>query len=79
MTKTATAAEPTFEEALTELEKIVRALETGASDLKSSIDAYERGMTLKKLCEQKLKEAEGRIEKITLADGKASTEKFNLE
>ena len=59
-----------FEEALSELEKIVRQLETGAADLKTSIDAYERGMTLKKLCEAKLKEAQGRIEKITLsADG----------
>ena len=66
-----------FEEALAELEKIVRQLEAGAADLKTSIDAYERGMALKKYCEGKLKEAQGRIEKITLnADGSASTESF---
>lgn len=68
-----------FEQALSELEKIVRALETGSADLKSSIDAYERGMSLKKLCEAKLKEAESRIEKITLADGKVTTEEFSLK
>lgn len=68
-----------FEEALSELEKIVRALESGGADLKSSIDAYERGMALKKLCEAKLKEAQGRIEKITIsADGKVTAEPFRL-
>lgn len=68
-----------FEEALTELEKIVRQLESGGTDLKSSIDSYERGMALKKLCETKLKEAQGKIEKITLsADGKVTTENFKL-
>ena len=68
-----------FEEALSELEKIVRALESGAGDLKGSIDAYERGMSLKNFCEAKLKEAQGRIEKITLvADGSAKAENFSL-
>jgi exodeoxyribonuclease VII small subunit len=68
-----------FEEALAELEKIVRQLESGGADLKTSIDAYERGMALKKLCEGKLREAQLRIEKITVtADGKAEAEPFNL-
>lgn len=68
-----------FEEALAELEKIVRGLETGASDLKSSIDSYERGMALKKHCEARLKEAQGRIEKITVsADGKVTTAPLDL-
>ncbi len=78
MTKTK-AEDPTFEAALAELEKIVRQLETGAADLSTSIEAYERGMALKKLCETKLKEAQGRIEKITLAaDGSAKAEPFSL-
>jgi exodeoxyribonuclease VII small subunit len=72
-----TLADPvklSFEEALSELEKIVRTLESGASDLKTSIDSYERGMALKKHCEAKLKEAQMRIEKITVsADGKMSS------
>lgn len=68
-----------FEEALSELEKIVRQLESGGADLKSSIDSYERGMALKKLCESKLKEAQTRIEKITVGpDGKVSAEAFRV-
>jgi exodeoxyribonuclease VII small subunit len=68
-----------FEDALAELEKIVRQLESGGADLKSSIDSYERGMALKKHCEARLKEAQGKIEKITVsADGKATTEPFKI-
>lgn len=82
MSKTAAATDLeklSFEEALSELEKIVRQLETGASDLNSSIGSYERGMALKKYCDAKLKEAQGRIEKITVsADGKVTTEPVNL-
>jgi exodeoxyribonuclease VII small subunit len=79
MTKSAAVENMSFEEALSELEKIVRQLESGGADLKSSIDSYERGMTLKKLCEGKLKEAQTKIEKITLsADGKVATETFKV-
>jgi exodeoxyribonuclease VII small subunit len=68
-----------FEDALAELEKIVRQLESGSADLKSSIDSYERGMALKKHCEARLKEAQSKIEKITIAaDGKVSTEPFKV-
>ncbi len=73
------AEDMSFEEALSELEKIVRQLESGGADLKSSIDSYERGMALKKLCEGKLKEAQTKIEKITISEsGKASTENFKV-
>ena len=66
-----------FEESLSELEKIVRQLETGSSDLKTSIDSYERGVALKKHCEAKLKEAQMKIEKITVSESGASkTEPF---
>ena len=69
----------TFESALAELEKIVRQLESGGADLDASIASYERGMALKKLCEDKLKEAPTRIEKITLGnDGAVKTEKFSV-
>lgn len=64
-----------FEQALTELETIVRGLETGESPLEDSINAYERGMALKKHCETKLNEARMKIEKITLnKDGNAQTQ-----
>lgn len=80
MSKAAAIENLSFEDALTELEKIVRQLESGSADLKSSIDSYERGMALKKLCETKLKEAQTRIEKITVsADGKASTENIKID
>jgi exodeoxyribonuclease VII small subunit len=56
-----------FEDALAELEKIVRQLEEGKGGLDASIKAYERGAALKRHCEAKLKEARARIDKIVLA------------
>jgi exodeoxyribonuclease VII small subunit len=62
-----------FEVALAALEEIVAKLETGRVDLEESIRIYTRGEALKKHCEAKLKEAEARIEKITLRpDGSVS-------
>jgi exodeoxyribonuclease VII small subunit len=60
-----------FEAALAELEAIVERLEKGAVALEESIKIYERGEALKAHCDKLLKNAEMRIEKITLgADGK---------
>jgi len=53
-----------FEEALAELEGIVRDLDDGRGELEGAIKAFERGTLLKRHCEAKLKEAEARIEKI---------------
>ena len=59
-----------FETALAELEGIVEKLEAGKIGLEESISIYERGERLKTHCEKMLKDAEARIEKITLrADG----------
>ncbi|MBS0563658.1 MAG: exodeoxyribonuclease VII small subunit [Proteobacteria bacterium] len=58
--------EVTFEAAMAELEDVVRKLESGSVELEKSIELYERGAALKALCEKKLKEAEERVEKITL-------------
>ncbi|MBV9571842.1 MAG: exodeoxyribonuclease VII small subunit [Alphaproteobacteria bacterium] len=55
-----------FEAALRELEAIVAKLEQGDVDLEDSIALYERGQVLKAHCEQKLKSAESRLEKIVL-------------
>ncbi len=64
-------ADMPFEKALAELESIVDRLEKGAVSLDDSIKLYERGEELKKRCDALLKNAEMRIEKITLAaDGK---------
>ncbi|MDJ0896426.1 MAG: exodeoxyribonuclease VII small subunit [Alphaproteobacteria bacterium] len=58
-----------FEEALGELEKIVRQLEEGEAKLDDAIGLYERGSHLKRHCEAKLAEAKAKIEKITLGPG----------
>jgi exodeoxyribonuclease VII small subunit len=61
-------AKMSFEEALVELEKLVRQLEDGKARLDDAIGAYERGALLKRHCEAKLREAHFRIEKITVND-----------
>ncbi|TGN18713.1 exodeoxyribonuclease VII small subunit [Leptospira idonii] len=52
----------TFEDALKELEEIAEKLEKGQLSLEDSIKAYERGMELKKVCSDRLTEAEAKIE-----------------
>ena len=56
-----------FEKALGELETIVQRLERGDVPLEESIAIYERGEALKKRCDALLKDAEARVQKITLA------------
>ena len=64
-----------FEEALAELERIVRQLEEGKGRLDEAIDAYSRGMLLKRHCEAKLAEAQARVERIVLGpDGVPATQ-----
>ena len=53
-----------FEDALNELEEIVDKLNNDELDLEKAISAYEKGMQLKKICEQRLNEAKVRIENI---------------
>jgi exodeoxyribonuclease VII small subunit len=55
-----------FEDALSELEKIVAELESGQAPLERSIEMYERGARLKAHCEQKLEAARLRVEKIVV-------------
>ena len=63
-----------FEDALNELEQIVRTLESGDGKLDEAIASYERGALLKKHCESKLAEAKNRIEKISFTgNGGAET------
>jgi exodeoxyribonuclease VII small subunit len=61
----------TFEQAIEELERIVSQLEGGKVPLEQSVAIYERGEALKRRCEELLRQAEARVEKITLdASGK---------
>ena len=59
-----------FEDALAELERIVRGLEGGQQKLEEAITAYERGALLRRHCEAKLAQAEARVQAIVeRADG----------
>lgn len=55
-----------FEEALKELEDIVKVLEDGKSTLKESVDLYERGVILKKHCDKILEAAQLKISQISV-------------
>lgn len=69
-----------FEDALGELEQIVRKLESGKGKLDEAIIAYERGATLKKYCETKLREAQEKVERITIStDGSVVTEPADMD
>lgn len=60
-----------FERAIEELEQIIKRLEEGKVPLAESVAIYERGEALKRRCEELLKAAEARVEKITTGtDGK---------
>ncbi|MFN7177986.1 exodeoxyribonuclease VII small subunit [Hyphomonas sp.] len=68
-----------FEEALSELEGIVRQLEAGDVELEKSIAIYERGAALKAHCETRLKSAELKIEQIVQGASGPSTEPASFE
>ena len=82
MTKTtapvpADIAALSFEDALAELEKLVKQLEDGKARLDDAVKAYERGAMLKKHCETKLREAQAKIELIAVGpDGAVITKEF---
>jgi exodeoxyribonuclease VII small subunit len=54
-----------FERAMEELESIVKRLEDGKVPLEESVAIYERGEALKRRCEELLRQAEARVDKIT--------------
>ncbi len=73
-------AKLSFEVALSQLEEIVRYLESGEAELENRIDLYERGNQLKAHCEARLQAAQAKVEKITLsASGDVGTEPANIE
>lgn len=64
-----------FEKAMDELETIVSDLENGSIELEESIERYQRGIQLKKHCDQKLKEANMKIDQIEIDKNGNVTEK----
>jgi exodeoxyribonuclease VII small subunit len=71
------AKEVKFEEKLKELETIINELESGEIDLDSSIEKYTVAMKLVKECDEKLKNAEEKVNKIVTENG--NLEDFEVE
>ncbi len=79
--QTPPVTELSFEQSLKELENIVSSLEQGDVELERSISIYERGEMLRKHCDDLLKRAEAKVEKITLdaAGNPSGTKPLNME
>ncbi len=67
-----------FEEAMIELENVVRLLESGRIKLEEAVQAYERGVKMRNLCTEKLKNAKSKIDLLVI-DGNTpvGTEDFD--
>jgi len=68
--------EMSFEEAMRELESLVKVLEKGELDLKSSLVIYERAAALREQCQRILDESERRVQKIVEASESIEIEDF---
>ena len=68
-----------FETSLTELEAVVRDLETGDLPLERAIQLFERGMTLSQRCRQQLEEAETRVEVLVRRGNQVKPEPAGIE
>ena len=66
--------ENSFEINLQKLEVIVEKLESGEIGLEESVQLYEEGMKIKKICDNKLKDIEMQIKKIKIEDNKVVKE-----
>ena len=67
----------TFEEALGQLEQIVRALEDGSAPLDKSLDLYEKGVHLVKFCNTKIEEAEQKVKILSASENGLIEKDFN--
>jgi len=69
-----------FEKAIQRLEKIVDDLEKGEMDIDKSLEIFEEGIKMSRVCSKKLNEAEAKIEKLTKNQkGELVTELFPVE
>ena len=69
-----------FEKAIQRLEKIVEDLETGELDIDKSLEIFEEGIKMSRVCSKKLNEAEAKIEKLTRDEkGELVAELFPVE
>ncbi|MDO9543086.1 MAG: exodeoxyribonuclease VII small subunit [Kiritimatiellia bacterium] len=70
---------PSFEKALSELEAIVEAMESGSLPLEKMMEQYEQGMNLISFCSAKLNEVEKKIEIMVKKGDKVVPEPFDPE
>jgi exodeoxyribonuclease VII small subunit len=70
---------PRFEEALSRLESILEAMETGEVPLDELVDKYEEGVSLLKTCNARLREAELKIEAVRKTNETIETEPFETD
>ena len=68
---------PDFEASLDELEKIVQRLESGELSLESSLQDFERGVALTRSCQEALKKAEQKVQKLIEKDGQLGFDLFD--
>jgi exodeoxyribonuclease VII small subunit len=71
------ATTPTFEEALKELESLVETLEKGDQSLEESLKSFERGVSLTRLCQEALKEAEQKVQILSGEQQTSELESFS--
>lgn len=68
-----------FEDALGELETIVKTLEAGDQPLDASLGQFERGVALARFCQQSLAAAEQKVKQLTNEDGEEILEEFDAD
>ncbi len=71
------AKSTSFEDALGELEGIVKTLESGDQPLDASLTQFERGVALARFCQQSLATAEQKIKILSTEDGEESLDEFD--
>jgi len=71
--------QPTFEKGLSELEAIVKELESSELPLERALELFEKGMRLSEACRKQLEEAETRIELLVRKGDKVQAEAFPPE
>ena len=70
---------PDFERAFQELEGLVEKLERGELSLEESLQAYERGLALHRVCQQTLDGALRKVEVLTRKDGSLEIQPFETD
>lgn len=69
---------PDFEAALAELEQLVEQMESGEQNLEDALKSFQRGIELTRACQQALKQAEQRVEKLVEKNNRLVTESVEV-